>query len=207
MSSSSSSGGGAYEPIDGISPGWNYVGFVRVGSNGTIPSVWEYSVGADTITNCTTSDRVWDSNIADGINSNWVKVSLTVKLSGTAASTGKITVGGTDISYSQGDYARMTKVQIQVSASGLQGDMRMQEISAEFFRADGSSAIVLIPPSSNPDANNSAGTGTVSQALQINPPSNVFVSVTVDLQVRLSTEDTTLPAPDSLSAGIYVFTA
>src|SRR5689334_19914528 len=112
---SSSSGGGAYEPIDNISPGWTYVEVFRLGDNSDTGNVWEYCVGADTQSNRCTGNVVWDANIGDGIDSGWVSVSLKVALDGTG-SLGTLKLGMLSIDYSQGGYSNISRVELQAVA-------------------------------------------------------------------------------------------
>jgi hypothetical protein len=204
--SSSSSGGGAFQPIDNISSGWTYLAMVRLGDNSDSGTVWEYCMGADTQTHCSTGHFVWDADISDGIDSKWVAVSLVVS-TGDTTSNGDLTVGAAGAGYGQGAFSKITKVQIQASASGVDGSMQMQSISVEFMRLDGSGETVVIPQSSAPDGHNSTGSGTASQAIEVTPSGDSFVSVTINAQVRLTSPDTTLPGVNSLATGIYVFTA
>jgi len=109
--------------------------------------------------------------------------------------------------YSQDAFSRITRVQLQAAATGVHGEMQMRSISAAFAAADGSTETVVVPDSSAPAGNNSTGSGTAAQAIQITPFSANYDSVIVNMQVRLSSPQTTLPAPDSLRGGIYVFAA
>jgi hypothetical protein len=206
MPSSSSSGGGAYEPIDDISPGWKYVGFLRLGNNSLSGNVWEYCVGADTQTNCTTGDFVWDPDITDGIDSDWKTIKLEVAPSG-SGSTGKLTLGGVPIENSQGGYTRITRVQIQAKVDGIIGQVSTQNVSVDFTRADDSGETAAVPNSSAPIGDNTTGSGTASGAIQINPSGQNFVKASIFAQVRLVGHVTTLPPPNSLTLGIYVFVA
>ena len=206
MSSSSSSGGGSVEHIDNISSGWNYLAVVQIGDNAAVGDVWEFCVGADTQGQCSTGNRVWDPDIGDEIDSDWVPIKLTISLNG-SGSKGDFTVDSTMIEYSQSAYTRITNVQIQAIATGLRGEMLTRWIKAVFSSADGRHETVAVDDSMAPEGNNSTGSGSASQAIRITPFSANYDTVTIDAQVRLVSFSTVLPPPNSLTAAIYVYTA
>jgi len=206
MPSSSSSGGGGYEPIPGVSPGWNYLGVVRLGNNSTTGSVWELCVGADTQSNCSTADQVWGTATPSGVNSGWVNISLRVSLIG-SGSTGVLEFGNVSASYSQGAYSSISEVEIQALADGVKGSLKFQSICAVFSHPGGVSETVNVPDSSAPEGNNSSGSGTASQSIKISPFGGNYTVVEITAQVRLISLEAGLPAPDSLKGGIYVYTS
>jgi hypothetical protein len=116
-------------------------------------------------------------------------------------------LGGVSVNYSQGAYSNISDVEIQALADGVKGSLQFQSICAVFSRPGGLSETVNVPNSSAPEGRNSSGSGTAAQAIKITPFGGNYTVVEITAQVRLTSTETTLPAPDSLSGGIYVYTS
>jgi hypothetical protein len=107
---------------------------VKYGSNGAAGGVPEYGVGHDP-SDTVTGRRVWDGNLADGLESGWINVELALEPGGGANDVKWTVFGGTPnpVFYSGVTYG--TIVQVRVRAA-VQAPVQMQwrSVTVKFYK-------------------------------------------------------------------------
>src|SRR5688500_17490025 len=133
--SSSSSYGGLppyCNPKDSVDPGHTVVATIRIGDNSDAPGgAPEMLLGGGEGSTGSGGQSKWDANLADGLDTGWVSVSLDVSAAGPLSASWESApptppgVGSpVSLSYSGPTAGPIKKVQLQTKASG--GDMTAQ---------------------------------------------------------------------------------
>jgi len=193
-----------------VAPGHCVVAAAWVGSNGPGNDP-ELGVGKTLGGDWSVGHVTWDANLANGFDSGWVNVQLTLEAGGGAnnvrwtASPGGVAV---QLPYSGVTYGAITKVQVRASASGPNRRMSWASLQVRFLRAGTEVDSIAIPAECWPVASTfGGGPGASDQRIiQITPALNSDPDkVIVSGSVRLESQATTLPGPDAVNGQIYVY--
>jgi hypothetical protein len=178
----------------------------RVGSNGNVSGAAECLTGK--ATDVATGRKTWDSNLADGLDSGWVSVLLTLDASGV-----KWEVNGaspTHIDYSA-SWGEILSVTLQAAVDGANRKGSLRNVKIEFFTnsSDTVAGEIFDLDAATAPVANTMGLSNPIDAEQIagfGPDGSGYKKLRVTAQVRLESTGTNLPGSEAIFAAIYVFT-
>ena len=194
--SSSSSGSG----------GCAFVGKVTLGSNSSDGGDGAFSVGQDATGDMITGQRVWDADLSDALDSNWVPVELTGSPGGGQDGVTWDVEGGTPepLSYSGAKYGAIQKVQITAQVNTANCRMSWRSVAVMFYRNGELRETVDVGDQPIADTI-SNGDSQASQTVPVVPNGSDNDQVVIAARVRLESTATALPAPDAITGEVRVF--
>ena len=190
--------------------GYSLYAELKVGANGTNEGVSEFAVGsAQGETGF--GNTIWDDNVSDGVDSDWVKVKLVADPTGVTWAVGDRSPVRLTATSVFGDSLSM-KVRAAVNGGGRQTSWR--DLVVSFYGSRDSDLSqpaeeLNLSSSSTPEASTfgSAPDATDDRVIDIVPDGMNYQKVMLSASVRIESLAGVIPSPDAMFAQVYVYSS
>ena len=218
MAASSSSYGGLppyCNPRDAVDPGASVSATVRIGDNSAADGgTPELLLGGGSDSTGSAGQTRWDDNLADGLDSDWVSVSLTVQAHGPlsaqweAAPPDPPGVGSSvSLSFSGPTTGYIKQVLVRSKAVGADVSAEWSSVAVRFYAEDGTPDGKTVSDECLPPADTYGG-GPNATASRIEAATSRInaVKVVITGLVRLRWGGSQLPGADAAVCEVHVYT-
>ena len=185
--------------------GYSVYAELKIGSNGTDEGVAETAAG-DAVGNSSVGHTTWDENVADGVDSDWVHVSLVAGPSGVTWTVGN------QAPVHVADSVTGDILSLKVRAAVVGGDRvtSWRDLVANFYDSENSttpSEQVGLIGAGNPVANTvgAAPDAEADKYADIWPDGSGYKMVQLTGSVRIQSLEAGLPNPESVFGQIYLY--
>lgn len=185
--------------------GYSVYAGLRVGSNGSDEGVAETAAG-DSAGNAGVGHTTWDEDVSDGVDSDWVQVSLIAGPSGVTWTVGN------QAPVHVADSVTGDILSLKVRAAVVGGDRvtSWRDLVANFFDTENSpspSEQVSVVRSGNPVANTigAAPDAEADKSVDIWPDGSGYQMVQLTGSVRIQSLQEGLPNPESVFGQVYLY--
>jgi hypothetical protein len=179
---------------------------VKVGSNGNVLGAPECVTGIST--EVSNGRKTWDSNLADGLDSGWVPIALTLDAGGAKWDVSGASPARIDYAASWGEIFRVT---LQAAVDGAGRKFSFRNVVIGFFTHSSDTVpdetIGLVSPDV-PVADTMGLNNPIDaeQITEVSPDGSGYKKVQVTADVRLQSTGTSLPGSEAVFGGIFVYT-
>jgi len=185
--------------------GYSVYAELKVGSNGSDEGVAETAAG-DAAGNATVGHTIWDEDVSDGVDSDWVQVSLVAGPSGVTWTVGN------QAPVHVADSVTGDILSLKVRAAVMGGDRvtSWRDLVANFFDTENSaspSEQVSVVRAGNPVANTvgAASDAEADKSVDIWPDGSGYQMVQLTGSVRIQSLQEGLPNPESVFGQVYLY--
>jgi hypothetical protein len=185
--------------------GYSVYAELKVGSNGTDEGVAEIAAG-DAVGNSSVGHTIWDENVADGVDSDWVQVSLVAGPSGVTWTVGN----QAPVHVADSVTGDILSLKVRAAVMGGNRQTAWQNLVANFYDSEQSttpSEQVSVIRSANPEASTigAAPDAEADKYADIWPDGSGYKMVQLTGSVRIQSLDAGLPNPESVFGQIYLY--
>jgi len=185
--------------------GYSVYAELKVGSNGSDEGVAETAAG-DAVGNSGFGHTIWDEDVADGVDSGWVQVSLVAGPSGVTWTVGN------QAPVHVADSVTGDILSLKVRAAVMGGDRQTswRSLVANFFDSENStspSEQVAIGRAGNPEASTvgAASDAEADRTADIWPDGSGYKMVQLTGSIRIQSLQAGLPNPESVFGQVYLY--
>jgi hypothetical protein len=187
--------------------GYSVYAELKVGSNGTDEGVAETAVGAAGGTPGY-GHTIWDEDVSDGVDSDWVRVSLVAGPSGVTWTVGD----QAPVHVTDSVAGEILSLKVRAAVMGGERQTSWRDLVASFYNSEGDTAAtetVTLGRAGNPVASTigAAPDAEADKASDIWPDGSGYHMVKLTASVRMQALEPGLPSAESVFGQVYLYAA
>jgi hypothetical protein len=187
--------------------GYSVYAELKVGSNGTDEGVAETAAG-DAGGTSAAGHTIWDEDVSDGVDSDWVRVSLVAGPSGVTWTVGN----QAPVHVADSVTGEILSLKVRAAVSGGDRQSSWRDLVATFFTSEdgsGPTEKVTMSRAGNPVASTigAASDAEADKTSDVWPDGSGYHMVQLTGSVRMQALQAGLPSPESVFGQVYLYAA